>query len=299
MSVGTVRPALAYAMLVLVMLLWAAGVVVARGVHELASPIAFSFWRWFTALSLLTPLALRQMRPHMEYIRAHARDFALLGLFMAGGSTLLVGSVQYTSATNAALVSATQPIVTVVVAWFLLHERLNRYQILGITSAMLGVLAMVMRMDIEALIALDINPGDGLVLLAVVFYAFYSINLHRWIGALPALVTMYLTCAGGLVTLLPFYVVDTLVRAPIVIEPVLVAGVIFMAIVPTIVATTLWNMSVGAVGPSKASVFINLLPVFGTALAVAVLGETLHAYHIVGSLLACTGITLVVVGGRK
>lgn len=74
-----------------------------------------------------------------------------------------------------------------------------------------------------------------------------------------------------------------------------VAGaVLYMAIVPTLIATTMWNISVGVVGPNRATAFTNLLPVFGTALAVSLLGESLQAYHIIGGLLVCLGISLVI-----
>jgi len=79
-----------------------------------------------------------------------------------------------------------------------------------------------------------------------------------------------------------------------VVNQEVIAATIFMALVPTILATTMWNMSVGAVGPNRATIFTNLIPLFGIALAVLLLNESLYAYHIVGVALVCAGITLVV-----
>ncbi len=291
---GTVSVHVAYVMLVTVMMLWASGVIVAKSVAELVPPIGFSFWRWLCAVSLLTPLAARQALLHWSYIRTRAVQFLLLGLFMAGGSTLLVAAVQHTTATNVGLVSAAQPMITVVIAWLVLRERVSYGQQIGIAAAAMGIVVMVARMDMAVIVGLAFNPGDLLVLLAVVFYALYSINLHRWIAGLPPLLTMYLTAIGGMLVLLPFYVVESFTVQTFQWSAPVVAGLLFMALIPTMLATTMWNISVGVVGPGRASVFINLLPIFATLMAVGLLGEHLQLYHLVGGVLVCAGITLVV-----
>ena len=150
------------------------------------------------------------------------------------------------------------------------------------------------KLVLTLLLALSFNPGDGLILLAIVFYAAYAVYLHRWLSGLPALAMMYVTGLGGLVALVPFYLLETAFVAPFNPTPPALAACAYMALIPTLLATTMWNISVGRVGPSRASVFINLLPIFGVGFAVVLLGESLHLYHVIGGLLVCAGITLVV-----
>ena len=196
-------------MLVTTMVGWAGGVVVARSVHELVPPIGFSFWRWFTAALLLTPFVGAQLLRDRHYIKRHFHHFALLGLCMAGASTILVWALQYTTATNVTLMSATQPIATAIVAWLLLRERLAPAQLIGVSAAMSGIVIMVTRMDVTVIIELSFNPGDVLVIVAVVFYACYSVNLHRWVSDITPLMMMYMTCLGGTIILLPAYLVES------------------------------------------------------------------------------------------
>lgn len=129
---------------------------------------------------------------------------------MAGGSTLLVSSVQFTTATNAGLVSAAQPIVTAVIAWLVIDERLTRRQMASVVAAALGLLAMLARIDPAVICQPSFNPGDLRVSLAVVFYALYAVNLHKWVGGMPPLVMLYLTCLGGMTVVLPFDLFETL-----------------------------------------------------------------------------------------
>ena len=289
-----VTPSHAYIMLVTVMLLWASGVVVSRSVHELVPPIGFSFWRWCAAALLMTPFIAPQMLRERVYLQSRFRYFVLLGMFIAGASTLFMWAVQHTTATNIVLVSATQPIATAIIAWVLLKDRLAPLQLVGVVAAASGIVATVARMDLNVIVQLSFNPGDLLIAVAVVFYALYTINLHRWIAGISPLLIMYMTCLGGTIILVPFYLAESLLSETMPLDLRVAAAVLYMALIPNVVATTMWNTSVGAVGANRASIFVNLLPIFGTLLAVIFLNEQLHSYHLVGGVLVCAGITLVV-----
>lgn len=283
-------------MLVAVMMMWSGGVIVARGAAEFMPPIGFSFWRWLLALLVLTPIAWPQVIEAWPFVRKNTWRLAALGFFMTGGSTLLIWSAQHTTATNIALVSATQPIVTALFAVLLSAEHLSGRQALGVVAALAGVVLMVVRMDLSVLTSLKFHLGDVLVLVAVMFYANYSVNLGRWIPKLSPIVMMFVTCLAGSLLLLPLCIVEGLTIGTVPLRLPAFAAIAFMAVIPSLLATTLWTQSVGIVGVNRASIFINLLPVFGIGLAVLLLGETLHNYHFIGGLLVCSGITLVVLG---
>ena len=110
---------------------------------------------------------------------------------------------------------------------------------------------------------------------------------------MPPLVLMYLTCLGGMTVVLPFYLFELLTLRPFVLQPQVLAATVYRALVPSVTATSRWNLSVGAVGVNRVSSFIKLLPIFSTALAAGVLGEQLHLYHLFASALVCTGIMWV------
>ena len=285
---------IAYTMLVTVMILWASGLVVSRSVHELVNPVGFSFWRWFAATVLLTPFLGAEMVRERVYLRSRFRYFALLGMFIAGASTLFMWAVQYTTATNIALVTATQPIVTGILAWVLLKDRLAPLQLVGVAAATIGIVVMVARMDLGVILTLAFNPGDLVVVIAVVFYSLYTINLHRWITGITPFLIIYMTCLGGMIILIPAYLIELLWVEPMPPDWRVIGAILYMALIPNIVATTMWNTSVGKVGANHATIFMNLLPIFGTLMAVVFLDEQLHSYHLVGGVLVCAGITLVV-----
>ena len=247
-------------MLVGVMMMWASGVIAARSLHALAPPIGLSLWRWFVGCVVLTPFALRAVIREWVPVPRTPGRLLLLGTLLAGGSTLLVRSLQFTTATNAGLVSAAQPIVTAVIAWAVIDERLSRRQLLGVLAVALGLLLMIARMDPVVILKLQFNAGDLLVSLAIVFYALYAVSLHRWVGHLSSVVMMYLTCVAGMCVVLPFYLIETLTVRPCVPHLQVLAATLYMALVPTVTATSMRNVAVGAVGVNRASSSINLLP---------------------------------------
>jgi drug/metabolite transporter (DMT)-like permease len=284
----------AYVMLVVVMLLWASGIVVARSVFEVVPPVGFSFWRWVCAVIIMTPIAAAQTWQRRSYLAERVPLILMLGFFMAWGSTAIVVAVQYTSATNVALVSASQPIVTALIAWVLVRHRLTRWQISGVVAATLGVVGMIARFDVEVLRSLSFNLGDVVILLSLTGYALYAVNLHRWVPRVGPLVMMYVTCLGVALVLFPVYVAESIWIEKMVFDRSVLMAMLYLAMIPTLLATIMWNISVGVVGPNRATIFTNLLPLFGITLAVSFLNEALRSYHIIGGMLVCAGITLVV-----
>ena len=286
--------ATAYIMLVVVMLLWASGIIVSRSVYESVPPIGFSFWRWMCAVAVMTPLVARQTWQHRTYLAERRLVILMLGVFMAWGSTAIVVAVQYTTATNVALVSASQPIVTALIAWVLVKARLTRWQIAGVIAATVGVVGMIARFDFSIFSTLAFNFGDVVMLGSVTGYALYAVNLHRWVAEVGPLVMMYVTCLAVVAVLCPLTVAESIWVESIVFDHSVTLALVYLALIPTLLATIMWNLSVGVVGPNRATIFTNLLPLFGVTLAVVFLDEVVRSYHIIGGLLVCCGITLVV-----
>ena len=289
-----ISPRVAYLMLVSTQFLWASALIVARSVHEELPPIAFSFWRWAAAVAFMSPLAIPLLKQAWPTLKHKVPKILMLGSFLALGSTGLIWAVQFTTATNASLVAACQPIVTAVVAWAILKDRLNLLQLVGVVAALSGVAVMVSRMHLDVILNLAFNPGDAIMLAAVCCYAFYTVNLHRWLTGTHPLLMLFVAALTGTVVLIPFTIAEAAVVGTMAISWQTIGAIIFMALVPTMLATTMWNAALGVVGPNKATIFMNLLPIFGILLGVVLLDETLFRYHLVGAVLVCIGISLMV-----
>jgi len=101
---------------------------------------------------------------------------------------------------------------------------------------------------------------------------------------------------AGLAWIFPFYVAELGRGAAMRLDGPTLGALAYVAVFPSVVAYAFWNAGVAAVGPNRAGAFGNLIPVFGTVLAVLFLGESFHVFHAVGIALILLGVWLA---GRR
>lgn len=282
----------AYLLAVTCTVIWGSPPVVTRAVSSGIPPAALSLSRWFLAALILLPFVMRKLPAEWPHIRRHWRSLTSLALYMVAGSSLSVLAVYYTTATNAVLVNASQPAVTAVAAWLIASHALTRRQGLGIVCAFLGVTVMVFRADLGALLGLAINIGDLIMLGAVIGWSTYAVQLHRREYMPDGDVLLFVIGVTGSVVLLPFYLAEARFVGGFTPDGPVLGAILYLALFPTLLATYCWNIALKPLGPNRAAIFINLIPVSGATLAMLFLGERLFGYHLLGAALVFTGIVL-------
>ncbi len=293
-SVGTVRPLTACVLAATATTIWGTPPVVARALSGDLPPVALAFWRWLAAALIMLPLVGAALRAEWPRLKPHLRPLVIVAAFTSAGSSLSIVAVYFTTATNAVLVNASQPAVTAVVAWLITRERLTRRQSVGGGLAFLGILVMVCRADPRVLLSLDINAGDPIMLLAVVAWSAYAVNLHRQRYLPSGDILMFVISVVGAAMLLPIYAVEIVTAGTFAAGPGIGLAIVYLAVIPTLFATHCWNNALGVLGANRAAIFINLIPISGAVFAMLFLGERLFAYHLLGAGFVCIGIWLAV-----
>jgi len=287
-------PATAYLLLTITMALWGGALVVARGVHEIAPPMALTFWRWLLAVLILLPLVWRRLPTLRHASSGSLRALVGLSVFMVLGTTLSVTAVNFTTAINATIINAAQAAMTAFVAFVVLKERLVVRQVVGIVCAFVGILVMVFRGDLAMLLHVNVNWGDLIMLAAIVCWAFYAVGLHRAVKLPSGDLLLFVTSVTGVVCLAPLYAAEALLWRGFEFSSGALGGIVYLAVASTVVAVYLWNLSIRSVGASRAGMFVNLIPVFGAVFAMLFLGERLYLFHVAGALLVFVGIVMAV-----
>jgi len=275
-------------------LMWAASTVIGRGVHEELPPFGLSFWRWFSAAMVILPFAWSQIGKKLPEIRDHIGMLSLLGFLQVFSSALLFLGLNFTTAINAALINAAQPVLTIIPAWFLTNERITLRQAMGIILGLAGVFLVITKADISTVLELQFNIGDIIVLVAVAGWSIYAALIHRTPSDLGFSVSIFFIYALGSIFLIPFYFVESVFFRPMPFNQLSITTIVFIGMFVSAASVTMWSISVRSVGPNRASVFLNLIPVFTTLMAIAFLNEQLLIYHVVGILLIGGGMYFVV-----
>lgn len=284
-------------LLILPPLLWASNAVIGRLISDLIPPITLNFIRWFLALLILLPLG-RAVFVHGSGLLSNWRRYTILGLLGIG----LYNGLQYmalhtSTPVNVTLVSASMPIWMLVVGAVFFGGRISVAQLSGALVSISGVLLVLGHGDWRQLADLRFVPGDVLVLIATVIWAFYSWLLvdtsdspqvrANWATFLLAQV-LYGVVWSGAFAGLEWATTDWVIHWG---WPV-VASLIFVTIGPALIAFRCWGAGVQRVGPSTAALFYNLTPMFAAIMSALVIGETPQAYHGFAFLLIVSGIVV-------
>ncbi len=284
---------LAFAGLALTNLFWAINATLARGYIDEVAPIAMNLFRWLGAFVLLTPFALRGLIDNWPQIRP--KVLPLMGLAACSitfYNSLLYLAANYTTTLNITLLSTLVPVFTLLAAWRVLGNRPQLMQIMGILVSMLGVLLILTQGQLGRLLAASFSRGDLFMLAAVACWALYTVLLKRIDLQLPPITLLYVLILLGLPLLILGYCVEAwLFRFywPSLSHLGLLS---YLWVFPSIIAYLFWINGVRRVGAEGASLSVNLMPLFGAALAVTFLGESIHWFHLAGAVCSLLGMVL-------
>jgi drug/metabolite transporter (DMT)-like permease len=256
-------------------------------------PLALAFWRWAMALAVLLPFAWRALAADRAEIRRHWKLLAVLGVTGVGVfNTFVYVGLGTTTATNALLLNSAIPVLIVAIGWLFMGQRVTAVQALGIGVSLAGVVAIIARGDFASLAGLRLSAGDLWILTAMVDWAVYTLLLRKRPAGVSPLAFLAVTMAVGLAAITPFYLAELAGGAHIEFTPGSIAALAYIGVFPSLVAFLFWNRAVAEVGADRAGIFVHLMPVFGTLLAIVFLGEAFRAYHAAGIALILAGIAL-------
>lgn len=270
-------------------LIWSLNMVVTKMAASVIEPAVIGFYRWVLAALLMTPFVLPRVLRNRRAIAPHLFKLAVLG---ALGTALYQGltyvAAASTTATNMGIITAMVPLLTIMLGSLVLRERPAVTAVLGGVLSLAGLAVLLGEGDPARLLAMDGNLGDALMGLAALAYALYGVLLRRWPMPIGLWQSLYVQVLFGIALQLPSFLL-----APA--SPLNAANlplVLYAGIFPSLFAPYLWMQGVRWLGPSRASIFLNLMPVATVAIAAAMLGEVPRAYHVAGGLMALAGVSL-------
>ncbi len=282
-----------YLLLTLTALFWSGNIVLGRAIRADVPPLALAFWRWVVSLLLTLPFALPHLRRQWPLLRRAWKPVVVLGLLGVGTyNTFAYIALQYTPATNVVLLNSVIPVATISLAALFLKQRLRRVQWAGVLLSLFGVAAIVSRGDFIALAGMRLNVGDLWMLGAIFAWAVYTLGLQWRPEGIHPMLLLAAFVVVGLLALAPAYAWEIAQGRLILVNSGALAAIAYTGVFPGFIGYIFYNRAVGEVGASKASLFIHLMPVFGTLLAALFLAEIPRPYHYAGIALIISGIYL-------
>lgn len=282
-------------LLLITVLGWAGNAIAGKYAVGHISPMMLTFLRWFIAFIVLSMFAWRGIRQDWHILRNHLFYFFLMGSFgYASFNFLLYSSLHYTSSINVAIEQTAMPLFIFFLNFLLYRTKATVWQMVGYWLTFIGVIVAVTHGNPFSLFTQTtaLNRGDLLMLIAALFYSGYSVGLRhqpsiRFSSFLAAMI------AGGVIFSLLGLAYEVIVDQ--FLFPATLQGwsvVLYTGIVPSLVSQGCFIMGVAALGANRAGLYINFLPVMTALLAVVLLHDNLHFYHLFAFLLTASGVTI-------
>lgn len=285
-----------YLLLVLAPLFWGGNVVAAKLVVGEIDPFLLLASRCVLATLVILPFSFRHLRNDWATVRRH---WPVLMAFGAVGyalfNVLLYVGLTTTSAVNSAIEQAALPMLILGANFIVFRVRARPVQILGVLLAIFGVILTATHGDPARLLRLEVNAGDGFVILACLAYTAYTLAL-RFRPKMHIMSFMAVSFSGaaisGVVLLALFGGGLGQVAELAHVSPLVWAVIAYVAVFPSMFSQVAYARGVELVGANRAAPSHNLIPVFGTLGSVLILGEALEAYHFVAATIIISGIVL-------
>lgn len=249
-------------------LLWSVNMVIASGVKGHIPPVGLAFWRWTVACIVLAPFAAKRTFESLPILKKHFWYLtltAVLGITIF--NTLIYFAGKTTSAVNLSLIAISIPLFIIILSRIIFKEKVSNIKIAGIATIIIGVLVLISKGSLQALLSINFTIGDLLMLLACFFFACYTILVRKKPQQLAPKVFLFSVFSIGTVLLLPFYIWENTNYQKVIFDSTTILITLYVGIFASLVSFYLWNEAIRLIGTSKTALIYYLIPIFSGILA--------------------------------
>jgi len=281
-------------MLVLCSLFWSGNFIVGKfaTLYDVP-PLTLNFLRWLIVWIILIPFTFKDIHKNFKIIINNFYSIFFMSITsISVFNSVVYYSLNFTQVLNGALMISTIPVLIIFISFIFKTEKINFNQILGVFFSLIGVVIIVTRLDLTKLINLDLNKGDLWLLIAMLSWAIYSTMLRTYKIRLKNITFISIIVSIGLIFLLPQFIFEYKNHQIIQFNLPVILIASYVVLFAGLGAYIFWNKGVSIIGPNKAGIFLHLMPVFSSFMAIFILNEKLMSFHIIGTTVIAVGIYL-------
>ena len=285
---------IAYIFLILATLFWSGNFLVgkAASLFEIP-PFSLNFYRWLFAWLILAPFTLKEIVEKKQYILENIKLILILGITsITIFNSIVYYSLNFTQVISGVLMISTIPVMIIIFCWLLKIEKTNTYQVLGLIFSLSGVAVIITKANLDILLNLHFNRGDLWMVVAMFSWATYSALLIKKKLEISQLSLLQTIISAGLVFLLPAYLIELSLGYKASINMPFVLTLTYVVLFPGLASFIFWIKGISLIGSNRAGIFLHLMPIFSTILAIIIFKENFMIYHLIGAILIITGIIL-------
>ena len=285
---------LAYLLLTLSVFFWAGNFIVGKfaTLFEIP-PLTLNVFRWMSVWLILMPFTYKEIYNNLPYIKKNWFVISFMGLItISTFNSVVYFALNHTQVINAVLVLAAIPVATIVFSSFMNIEKTNSFQLFGLLLSIIGIGSIISNGDIQKIISLNFNKGDTWMLVCVITWALYSTLLKKNQFKFSQFTLIQLMVSAGLLFLIPQLFYEKSIGLEVNFNKAFFIILFYVVVFPAIAAYYCWQKGVEIIGPNRASMFIQLMPLFSAVMAIIIFREKFELYHFAGAAFIVSGIYL-------
>jgi len=285
---------LAYLLLILTTLFWSGNFIVGKSasIYEIP-PFSLNFYRWLFAGLILLPFTIKEIFKKKNYIFNNIGFFIILGISsITIFNSAVYYSLYYMQVISGVLMISTIPVWIMFISSILGIEKTNKFQIVGVILSLLGVLFIITKSDLNLIKNLDFNKGDLIMALGMFAWALYSALLKKKTYEISQITLLEVVIIIGLLFLVPIYILEMKLGNQLIINKPFILTLSYVVLFPGLASFFFWIKGISIIGANRAGVFLHLMPIFGSLMAIILFNEKFMFYHLLGAIFIIAGITL-------
>ena len=284
----------AYIFLILATLFWSGNFIVGKAASFFEiPPFTLNFYRWTFAWLILAPFTLKEIIQKKNHIIQNIKFILVLGITsITIFNSIVYYSLNFTQVISGVLMISTIPVMIIFFSWIFKIEKTNTYQILGVIFSLLGVVVIVSKADINILINLSFNKGDLWMVVAMFSWAMYSALLRKKKIELSQTSLLQVIISAGLILLLPAYLIEMALGFKLNVNLPFILTLSYVVLFPGLASFICWIKGIALIGSNRSGIFLHLMPIFSTLLAIIIFNEKFMNFHLFGATFIIVGIFL-------
>ena len=285
---------LAYLYLVLAIFCWSGNFIVGKfaTLFEIP-PLTLNVFRWISVWFILIPFTYKEIFKNLSYIKKNWLVISFMGVItISTFNSVVYFALNYTQVINAVLMLSAIPAATIVLSSLMKIEKTNIFQLIGLLVSIVGIGSIISNGDFQKIISLDFNKGDIWMLVCVITWSLYSTLLKKNKFKFSQFTLIQLMVSVGILFLIPQFFYEKSIGLELNLDKNFFLILTYVAIFPAIAAYYFWQKGIELIGPNRASMFIQLMPLFSAIMAIIIFKEKFEMYHFVGAFFILSGIYL-------
>jgi len=285
---------LAYTLLVFATFCWSGNFIVGKFAYLFeVPPLTLNFFRWMSVWLILIPFTYKEIYIKSSYIKKNWIVISFMGIItISTFNSVVYVALNYTQVINAVLVLSAIPAVTIIISATMNVDKTNKYQLTGLLLSVIGICVIISNADILKIINLSFNKGDLWMLVCVFTWAIYSTLLKRNKFKLSQFTLIQLMVSVGIIFLIPQFFYEKSIGLDVNFNKSFFVILFYVVMFPALAAYFCWQKGIEIVGPNRATMFIQLMPLLSAILAILIFKEKFETYHFAGAVFILTGIYL-------